>query len=43
MSGRSRHSVYRIAAAGSLSSEPKLPCPSICADAKNALKDESIH
>eukprot|EP00982_Pelagococcus_subviridis_P017341 31532-Pelagococcus_subviridis.AAC.1 len=30
---RSRHSVYRIAAGGSASSDPKFPCPSTsCAD-----------
>jgi hypothetical protein len=31
LSASSRHSVYRIAAAGSLSMDPKLPCPEICA------------
>ena len=29
VSARNRDSVYRIAAGGSLSTEPKLPCPSI--------------
>ena len=28
--GCRRHSVYRMAAAGSLSTDPKLPWPSIC-------------
>jgi hypothetical protein len=28
-SGCRRHSVYRMAAGGSLPGEPKLPCPSI--------------
>lgn len=33
----SRHSVYLMAAAGSLSTDPKLPCPEICNQASRDL------